>query len=172
MRLLPLVVLLSACGSSAYEPGGYRFYTQAVDDQCLDGALDVLWMPEGPATEQRFEFLINVPAWDALPQSYAIDLREPFLGMPVEVSGVDDHIQVDGGLMESVLLNEGQYGDCVTSMKADITLFPTQSGEFTGDATIEVSDPRGDDGRCPPFEADPCQVLLQIRGELEEPAPE
>ncbi len=36
-----------------------------------------------------------------------------------------------------------------------------------GTAVIEVRDPRGSEGLCPVFAADPCQVLLGLSAELD-----
>lgn len=166
--MLLVWVGLLGCGPSvpAITGGDYQFATVAVEDACLDGALDALFMPGGSGVEQAFEFPIFVPSPDQTPMSYAIDLRAPFLGMPVEVTTTEEGLAVRGGEMPAVLLGEAAYGDCVATMRADVDLWPAGAGMLGGEARLSVSSPRGDEGRCPVFAADPCQVTLQVRAEL------
>jgi hypothetical protein len=146
--------------------GDYQFYTLAAADACLDGALEALFMPEGPDTEHPFEFPIHVPSVAETPTSYDVDLREPFVGMPVTVNATDTGLAVRGSVMDAVQLDPGQYGDCVATMSVDVDLEPYAKGVLTGEARIDVSNPRGDEGRCPVLDADPCRVTLTLRAEL------
>lgn len=147
--------------------GDYQMYTTAVDDGCLDGALEALFMPEGAATAHAFEYLVYVPSLDELPRSYAVDFREPFVGMDVTVSKLDDTtLQVEGSVMPDVELG-GATGDCAADMVADAELWPVSKDEVEGTATIQVSDPRGSEGLCPVFDEDPCQVILGLHALLD-----
>jgi hypothetical protein len=167
-----LAVLLLACSHSpdpsAIVAGDYQFYTLAVDDACLDGAMEALFMPEGRDVRHPFEYLIYVPSPELTPVDYAVDFREPFVGMPVTVTATDDGLAVRGSVMDAVRLNQGQYGDCDVTMTVDADLAPHDEGVLTGIATIAVSDPRGSEGRCPVLDADPCDVALTIEAELVE----
>ncbi len=147
--------------------GDYQFYTLAVSDGCLDGALEALFMPAGPATRHAFEYPVYLPSADELPISYSVDFREPFMGMDVTVDRLDDStLDVDGSTMQAVALG-GTSGDCVADMEADAEIWPVASDEVEGAAVIEVRDPRGDDELCPVFDADPCQVALTLAAELD-----
>lgn len=159
-------VLLAACSNGSpgsIEAGDYQFYTIAAEDECLDGALEALFMPEGRDEEHPFEFPVYVPSIDETPLSYQVDFREPFLGMPVTVEETSTGLAIRGSVMEAVLLNEPQYGDCVATMHVDADLLP--GDDLSGEARIDVSDPRGDEGRCPTFQADPCRATLTIRAD-------
>lgn len=158
---------LIGCGAGPWVEGEYQFYTLTVQDACLDGAMEIIFMPNGPASEHLFEYPVFVPHPKNTPDSYDIDLRAPFLGMPVTVETTDFGLGVRGSVMESVLLNESQYGDCVTTMSVDVDLYAIEEGLMTGDARLDVSNARGDEGRCPSFDADPCQVSLELRAQLQ-----
>jgi hypothetical protein len=147
--------------------GDYQMFTAAVEDGCLDGALEALFMPAGPSERHAFEYLVYVPSEADLPTSYAVDFREPFLGMDVTVSRLDDTtLDVVGSTMEAVALG-GNTGDCVADMQADARLWPVAKDRVNGTATIEIRDPRGSEGLCPVFEEDPCRVTLELEGELD-----
>jgi hypothetical protein len=160
---------LAACGTDPAAPtieaGDYQFYTLAAVDGCLDGALEALFMPEGRDAEHAFEFPIYVPTQGETPISYNVDFRAPFLGMPVTVEATDTGLSVRGSVLESVLLDEDRYGDCVVTMGVDVDLEPAGAGQLTGEARLDLADPRGDEGRCPALDADPCRVTLTIRAE-------
>ncbi len=145
--------------------GDYQMFTTAVDDGCLDGALEALFMPEGRAEPHPFEYPVYIPSLDELPASYSVDFREPFVGMDVTVTQLDDTtLQVEGSVMEAVAL-EGATGDCVADMVANAEFWAVSSGEVEGTAAIQVNDPRGSEGLCPVFEEDPCSVLLDLHAE-------
>jgi hypothetical protein len=158
-----MMFLLLACSSNAeFKAGDYQFYTVDMVDDCLDGALEALFMPEGRMTPHEFEYPIYVPSLEELPTSYEISLREPFVGMPITVTAQGSSLQFEGGVMEEVLVNENLYGDCVSTMTADASIAPTSKYSGIGDASIEISDWRGDEGRCPEPDADPCLVTLEL----------
>ena len=165
-------LLVAACGTAdpaeerpdfAWQAGDFQFTTVGVDDKCLDGALEALFLPKGPGTTHDFEYLIHVPAYEDLPTSYDIDLRAPFIGMPVTVTeGDGGTLVLRGSVMDEVALGAAAYGDCVVTMTADADLLPTDPDSVQGEARITLEDPRGSDQRCPEFEASPCGVTLVL----------
>ena len=159
-------------GEGVFVAGDYQFYTVTADDGCLDGAMEALFMPEGPETPHPFEDLIYVPALEELPLTYEVSFREPFVGM--EVTAVDDGdgaIAFEESLMEAVLLNEALYGDCAADMTVSGRMQAKASGEAgTGAATVDLSNATGSEGRCPPLDADPCRVELSLTLELSSPS--
>lgn len=172
-----LLLLALACGGAptgdtgapsadaSVQPGDYAFKTRAVDDACLGGALELLFMPEGPETPHDFQFPIPIPAATALPATYDVDFRAPFVGMPVTVEAADaGALAVRGSVMDAVALGTA-YGDCVVTMTVDIDLAPTSDTSLVGEARIDLSDPRGAEERCPVFDADPCRVTLDVAAE-------
>lgn len=159
-----MLLILLACANEANElkSGDYQFYTVDMEDACLDGALEALFMPQGRTTPQAFEYPVYVPSLDELPASYEISLREPFVGMPITVRKAGRSLEFEGGVMDEVLLNENLYGDCAATMVVDSTITPSTKTTGTGLATVEISDLRGDEGRCPAPDADPCTVTLEL----------
>jgi hypothetical protein len=163
--------LLVACAgpsvtASDFKGGDFDFSTVLARDACLNGALEALFMPEGQDTPHAFEYPIYVPSASELPMSYDIDLREPFVGMPVTVEdGGDGSYAVRGSQMDEVVLDEVKYGDCAVTMLVDADLTPVDEDDVEGEARIEVSDPRGSEELCPVFSADPCTVTLALEAE-------
>jgi hypothetical protein len=146
--------------------GDFQFYTVIARDECLGGALEAVFMPEGPDARHAYEYDIYVPSADELPMSYDVDFREPFVGMPVTVEdGGDGTFAIRGSVMESVVLDEVKYGDCAVTMAVDADLTPADADLVEGQARLEVSDPRGADELCPVFAADPCTVTLELEAE-------
>ena len=166
---LPLMITIGCSEAEDSGPdfqwtgGDFDFLTTDVDDACLEGALEVLFMPEGPATPNAFEYPIYLPSYPELPMTYSVDLREPFVGMEITVrEGVEGELTIRNSVMESVELGAATYGDCVVTMTVDADLVPTSASAIEGNATIEISEPRGSDERCPILDSDPCTVELVL----------
>ena len=171
MRTLTWILIGgTACGgaggnASFLKAGEHQFYTLAMSDGCLDGALETMFMPSGPAKEHPFSYPIYLPGYDELPASYSIDLREPFVGMDVELDSSDGHIlELRGSVLESVILGSA-YGDCTATIRVDADLVPIAEGRLEGTAWIAVSDAQGSEELCPVFLADPCEVVLNLRAQ-------
>ena len=168
-----LIPLLLACGSAdkdtgsqgpmVWTAGNFDFYTQTVADDCLGGALEVLFMPEGPNEPNPFEYPIYLPATEELPYSATIDLRAPFTEMPVTIEDdASGGFKIRGAVMDSVELGSAAYGDCVVTMTVDVDLSTEDVNNLEGSADISISDPRGSEGRCPVFTSDDCTVALTL----------
>ena len=172
--LLLLPLLLPACkgddpadgGIADWGGGTFQVSTLAVRDACFDGALAALFMPQGADTPQVFEYDVYLPAYEELPLSYSIDLREPFVGMPLTMRAGDGGALLGTGTIEAVLLNADVYGDCVADMDVAVTIAPQSSTTASGAADITIRDLRGDEGRCPVPDADPCVVALTLSATL------
>ena len=165
------LLLFIACGAQSDESnngrqwtgGNFQFQSVTVNDACLGGALEALFMPEGPANPHDFEYPVYLPGFNELPVDYNVDLREPFVNMPVTVDSQDDKIlKLRGSEMEAVELGSAAYGDCVVTMKVDLNLVPTSANEAHGMGILTLIDPRGDDGLCPVFDAPSCSVDLTL----------
>jgi len=151
---------------SDYVGGDFQFTTLAVEDGCLDGALEVLFMTEGPEVPKEWDYPTYLPSFDEMPTTYAIDLREPFVGIVVTVEeGGPDRMVVEDAVMDEVLLGEDRYGDCVVTMTCDVDLTVVGATRLEGSAAISISDPRGEDDRCPVFDASPCTMTLTLVAE-------
>ena len=149
---------------SGWSGGNFAFQTLAANDTCLGGAFEALFMPGGPSVPHDFEYEIYIPSYDDLPESYTIDLREPFVAMPVTVDSPDGKIyEIRGSILPAVELGRAQYGDCTVTMTVDVDLTPVSADTAEGTAVINISNPRGDDELCPVFEVSPCAVTLQLQ---------
>jgi len=137
----------------------HQITTQSVADQCFDGAMNALFMPQGADTPQDFLYPVYIPSLDELPLSYEISLREPFVGMEVTAEdGGSGSINIVDGHMEEVVLG-ATFGSCVATMDVEASIVP--SGDyFAFTTTITMSDLRGDDQDCPVPQVDPCTVEL------------
>ena len=148
---------------SDWSGGSFEFQTVSAKDSCLGGAFEALFMPDGPSLPYDFDHEIYIPDFADLPETYTIDLRSPFVAMPVTVDSADDRsYQIRGSVMSAVELGRASYGDCVVNMTVDVDLTPTGADTATGNAVISISDPRGDDGLCPVFDVSPCDVELGL----------
>lgn len=137
----------------------HQITTQSVDDRCFDGAINALFLPEGPETPQDFQYPVYIPALDELPLTYEISLREPFVGMNITAEeGGDGAIEIVSGRMEEVALGP-TFGSCVATMDVTAQIIP--AGEyFSFTTTIAISALRGDEEGCPIPQAEPCTVEL------------
>ncbi len=174
--MAPVLLLVLACAggddtapAEALEAGDYQFWTTQAVDGCLDGALEALFMPEGPEESHPFEDLIYIPAQSELPMTYEVSFREPFVGMEVTaVDAGDGAVGFADSLIEGVLLNEALYGDCAADMVVAGELAPDETGVAGhGWATLDLQDAGGSEGRCPLLENDPCRVALTLFAELQ-----
>lgn len=171
-QILPIFSLVVACAGAAgsddtidFETGDFTVRTTVVDDRCLDGGLNLLFMPNGVETPWEWPFPVRIHAERELPITYDIALRQPFGEMTVTASdaGVDLQTLV-AEKNEAVLLGEAQFGNCVADMNATVQVRLVAHDEVTGFADLELTDPRGAD-RCPTDMPPRCSVLLSFEAE-------
>ncbi len=147
--------------SGDFEAGMFEFSTVGVTDGCIGGAAEALYMPDGPSVPVVWEDTIELPAFDELPKTYTIPLPDPFHDMQITIdSPGEDQFEMDGAENNDVLLDEDQYGDCMTDNDISALLTIQDNDSITGTSTLTVTNVRGDN--CPQFEADPCDVVLDI----------
>ena len=172
MRHLFVLAALVGCGdkddtgssSDEFEAGDFQFTNTAVNDACLDGGFTVLFLPEGNGSENAWAYPVELPAWDALPATYDIQLQDPFSTMEITVSeGGTNQFAMAGALQTGVVFNEDSYPDCEVDLSIDATINIETSNSVTGQAVMSVDNPSGD--TCPVFEGGtPCQVDLDFYG--------
>jgi hypothetical protein len=167
------IPILIACGGSdkasgstdsqKWTGGDFDFYTRSVDDDCLGGAMEALFMTEGPSAPHPFEYAIYQPDSAQLPYSSTVDLRDPFVEMPVTIEdGGRGGFKIRGAVMEPVVLGSAAYGDCTVTVTVDAGLGLIDVETLGGNDSISLSGPRGDDAQCPVFNSDECSVALTI----------
>ncbi len=142
-----------------FASGEFQITTHSVVDECLDGGLNLLFMPEGDETPWGWEFPIELYAESELPRTYDIQLRDPFGAMTVNAvdSGVD--LQQMIANKDGVSLGS-QYGDCVANIDSVVEMSLVDSNTAEGLASLSLSNPVGDD--CPVDLPPSCSVFLSI----------
>ena len=170
--LLTTGLLLAGCGdkdddtaSSAFSfsGGNFQFTSSEVQDLCFDGAFDALFLPDGAGSTSDWAYPVELPAWDALPSTYSVQLQEPFTTMTVTVSaGASEGLLVmEGAEQTDVVMDaSGDYPDCTVDM--DITAEVVIDSEDTahGSAVLSLADIPVDD--CPALLSDPCTITLDF----------
>jgi hypothetical protein len=139
----------------------HRITTYAVEDNCFDGAMALLFMPQGEEVPQEFQYPVYIPSLDELPINYEISLREPFVGMQITATdGGDGHISIGDGQMDEVELG-GAFGECLATMDVVADITPGLTA-FNIASTVTISNLRGDDERCPVPLSEACTVTLYM----------
>ena len=139
----------------------HQVTTHQVDDTCFDGAMTLLFMPNGEESPQNFQYPVYIPSLEELPLTYEVSLREPFVGMTLTATAADDGaIAIGDGRMEEVLLG-ATFGECKATMDVTGAIVPKDIG-FEVTANVVISDLRGDEAGCPVPLADPCEVVLYM----------
>jgi len=166
LPLLALGVVLAGCpgnddDAADFEAGMFVFTTLAVDDGCLGGAAEALYMPDGPETPVEWVDAIEVPAFAELPKTYTISLPDPYHDMEIEVTSPgEDQFAFDGAENLDVLLDEETYDDCMVDNDISAVITVEDNDNLSGSATLSTTNVRGDS--CPEFDADPCDIVLDI----------
>ena len=157
-----LAVFAAACspsgGSDAFESGDFQLTTQDVNDGCLDGGMEVLFMPEG--TPSDFASTIFIPAEDELPLTYTVDIQDPFNDMEVTVTGDADTRTVTGAENNGVEFDADTYPGCLIDNSIDVDLTIDSADEMHGTATLHANS--FDEGTCPTVDEDPCDIVLTL----------
>lgn len=148
-----------------FATGEFQVQTHAVDDRCLDGGLNLLFMPEGDDQPWEWPYPVTLHDPGELEATYTMELREPFGEMEVtatESAPAEQHLDIHPN--PEVKLGEERFGDCIVELAGhgEVTLIGPD--EVEGIIYIELSDPRGDD-RCPADMADRCDVNVGFTGE-------
>ena len=139
----------------------HSFQTLGVTDQCFDGALEILFMPEGSDNPHEFEYPIYMPLLEETPYQGSVDFREPFVGMDIEIVGDETgQLSIEGAVMRAVALG-GSFGDCAADMTVAADFTPFENG-FSGVANIQLSNLQSTEEACPVPSSESCEVRLQL----------
>ncbi|MFU8804551.1 MAG: hypothetical protein ACNA8W_12130 [Bradymonadaceae bacterium] len=168
---LSLSFSLISCGNDtvdgpdfAFPSGDFIISTHFVDDRCLDGGLNLLFMPRGEDEPWEWPFPVQVQAPEELPKTYMISLREPFHEMTVTATQVhSDEQQFVAQTNPSVKLGPDRFGECVVALDGVVNLKLVDTDRVEGIAALQMRDPRGDD-RCPVDMPPTCDVILSFDG--------
>ena len=170
-RLLTLVAcaaLFAGCpgtddddADGDFEAGQFDFSTVGANDACTDGALEVIYMPEGQGVPSAWQYPIELPAFDDLPKDVDIQLQAPFNDMNVTITSPgDDQFAIEGEENLGVSLDPDTYEDCVVDYSIDALLTLQDNDNLTGNVTLHTGGWTGDD--CPQVDSDPCDITLEV----------
>ena len=172
--LLPALVL--GCSSDASETSGdvasseqfvggqFQLKVHRVTDGCLDGSVDLLFMPEGTGEPYPLKNTTWIPGEADVPMTYQMDLEAPFSDMTITMSASDQGYRIADGTQTGVVLGLAGSGDCSADMRfeGDVVLHALDSVSMT--VRVELSDFTSANEECPKTSAPTCQVVLEMSG--------
>lgn len=170
--LLLLALMAMACESETtvagpdfpFASGDFTIFTNLVDDRCLDGGLNPLFMPLGDVEPWQWPLPVAVYAPSELPRTYDISLREPFNQMTVRVTQLDATTQqFVSEPNPRVELGPDRFGECVVELDGVVNITLLDSNTLEGIAALQMRNPRGDE-RCPADMPSTCEVVLSFDG--------
>ena len=126
-------------GEAEFEAGTFQLTTHAVEDGCMDGGLQILFMPGG--TDQPYDLAnpTEFPAYASLPQSYTVQLQEPFSELAVTLNAAGPkRMVVSDAPQPGVLVDADNYGDCTSDMLIDVDITIVDADNLNATASIEV----------------------------------
>jgi hypothetical protein len=149
-----------------FEGGDFQLFVKKVHDGCLDGSLDLLFMPAGTAQPYALSSRTWIPAASQLPESYEIKLQAPFSDLPVTMESDGEYAMkiADAQLPQVELGLPG--GPCTADMSFSAVLALTSAGTIDMDTSVILSNFNSADELCPNLASDPCTVGLEMYGEL------
>lgn len=169
--LILLPSLLLACGKDTttdsgsfaledFSGGLFQVRTLAVDDGCMDGAFDLIFMPEGEETPSDWGTTTEFPAFTALPATYEIALQEPFSAMEVTLSAASSGMSVGDASQTDVELDDNAWPGCRVDMGITADLVVHSDDHLIGSAVLTTSS--FDEESCPAVTSEPCEIVLDI----------
>lgn len=148
-----------------FPAGTFQLTTFGVDDNCLDGGLAILFQPDGAGTPYDLQYPTEFPAYDALPQTFTMQLQDPFTDMQVTlVAGGESLMTVTDSLQSDLVVDADNYGDCNVDMLIDAEIVIVDADNIDVTATIEVSNWTSTGDTCPNVTSDPCTLVLDMKG--------
>ena len=145
---------------SDFSGGTFQVTTIAVDDGCMDGAFDLIFMPEGSETPSDWSTTTEFPAFENLPSTYEIALQEPFSSMEVTVSESATGLSVGDAAQTGVELDEDTWPGCMVDMSIEADLMVHSDDHMMGSATLTTSS--FDEDNCPAISSEPCEIVLDL----------
>jgi len=145
---------------SDFSGGTFQVTTIAVADGCMDGAFDLIFMPEGSETPSDWSTTTEFPAFENLPSTYEIALQEPFSSMEVTVSESATGLRVGDAAQSGVELDEETWPGCMVDMSIEADLMVQSDTQMMGSATLTTSS--FDEDNCPAISSEPCEIVLDL----------
>jgi len=145
--------------------GDYQLSVVTVDDGCLEGALELVFKPNGAADPYALQNPTTLPAPGALPSNGLIELEEPFTAMPVLwEAGADGALLIKSGIIADVLLGLATSPDCTADLRIDAEARSAEAG-IAIDAAVTLTGVTSPTDTCPVI-PDGCLVSIDLVGAL------
>ena len=145
---------------SDFSGGTFQVTTIAVDDGCMDGAFDLIFMPEGSEKPSDWSTTTEFPAFENLPSTYEIALQAPFSSMEVTVSESETGLSVGDAAQSGVELDADAWPGCMVDMSIEADLMVHSDEHMMGSAILTTSS--FDEDNCPAVSAEPCEIVLDL----------
>lgn len=153
---------------AAVAGGVYQLSVVAAQDGCLEGALELVFKPNGGAEPYALQNQTILPGPSSLPAQGVIELEAPFSAMPVTwESGDAGALVIRGGAIDDVLLGLASSPDCTADLVIDVDVTPSTAGVDVA-ANVTLSGVTSPTETCPVI-AEGCLVSLQMVGVLVSP---
>ena len=145
--------------------GQFQLYVQTVDDKCLDGALEVLFMPEGNNTAYALKNVSFIPGLADLPSTYILKLQAPFEDMSITMASDNaGGMQVINATQSAVLLGVPGSEDCRGDIDFGGTVRIDSATQIALEVTATLTNLSSVTQTCPPLETHPCAASLAMTG--------
>lgn len=144
-----------------FEAGRFDMRIHEVDDQCLDGALE-LFVELAVDCNAIHHCWMELPTWDLLPWTYAIDLLEGFEDLVVVV--LDDGpagMRWENAVLEDIVLKDDETGRCTFDTTVDGKVLLQDNDHIQMVTTVHIT---GWEGDCPTPSSDRCPVIISYLG--------
>lgn len=156
----------AANGPIDFQGGDFQLYVQAVEDGCLDGGLQLLFMPDGADHDYALKNKTFLPGFAELPKTYVMKLAAPFTDMGITMSSAGTNaMKVSDGLQKGVLLGVPGSDDCRADMDIGANVTVEGPNAVRLSATVTLDHFQSPSDTCPKMDAVPCTVALTMRGE-------
>jgi len=149
--------------ASEFTGGVFQLSVLSVDDSCLDGSLQLLFMPDGNLQPYQLANPTEFPAASELPSPFVVRLEAPFSTLPMELTGVDgNRLFVAEAQQNDVMLGVAGTGECTADMTFFVSLTVSSDDELALATSVILEG--FDHPDCPAVQSTPCEVVLDMRG--------
>ena len=137
-------------GGGGLAGGSFVMSLTAVDDQCFDGAVRAIVLPEGADHPEDLPEAVALPAMSELPTTISMKFNPPFSqDNEAEVEKDGEHgmrTKAPGVTNEDVDLYPpvGDGNDCFMDMTINVVIDVTDATTVTGTATLHITKAEGD----------------------------
>ncbi len=153
--------------SGGFKGGKFLLTTYEVKDECLDGGLELLFMPDGKDKPYAVsDTPTELPDQSTLPKTLTVNLKAPFKALDIKLeSKAANQMSVKDAKQTGIQVDKTNYGDCVVDMNVNADITAASADALDLAVTIDVSKwTSAADKKCPTPKAEPCKVTLSMKG--------